>query len=107
MAITPGERQGDIVPIEYLRQHVGWFYRLRCIYLFASLLLLIVLLPFLGSGTGIQGRIVGNLINMFVLVAAVAAVGRSQLSFVIALLFTLPVLGFQFAAVAARDTATA
>ena len=83
--------------IDYLRRHVGWFYRLRCIYLFASLLLLIVLLPFLGGGTGIQGRIVGNLINMFVLVAAVAAVGRSQLSFVIALLFTLPVLGFQFA----------
>ncbi len=84
--------------IEYIRQRVGWLYRLRCIYLFASLLLLIVLLPFVGSNLdNIQSRLVGNLINMFVLVAAVAAVGRSRQSFIIALLFTLPVLGFQFA----------
>jgi len=88
------------VPIEYVRQRIGWLYRLRSIYLFASLLLLIVLLPFLDADTNIQGRIVANLINMFVLVAAVAAVGRSKLSFVIALLLTLPVLGFQFAGLA-------
>jgi hypothetical protein len=92
-----GERPGDIVTIEYVRQRVGWLYRLRCIYLFASLLMLIVLLPFFAGNADIQGRIVGNLLNMFVLVAAVAAVGRSRVSFVIALLFTLPVLGFQFA----------
>jgi hypothetical protein len=36
---------------------------------------------------------------MFVLVAAVAAVGRSTLSFVIALLLTLPVVGFQLAGI--------
>ena len=84
--------------IEYIRQRIGWLFRLRCIYLFASLLLLIMLLPFVGSDLNdIQSRLVGNLINMFVLVAAVAAVGRSRLSFLIALLFTLPVLGFQFA----------
>jgi hypothetical protein len=84
--------------IKYLRQHIGWLYRLRCVYLFTSLLLLIVLLPFVGTDPGdVQSRLIGNLINMFVLVAAVAAVGRSQLSFLVALLLTLPVLGFQFA----------
>lgn len=84
--------------IEYIRMRIGWLYRLRSIYLFASLLLLIVLLPFVGTDLDdVQSRLVGNLINMLVLVAAVAAVGRSRRSFVVALLFTLPVLGFQFA----------
>ena len=64
-------------------------------YLFASLLLFMVLTPSLGGDT--QGRIVGNLLNMFILVTAVAAIGQSRLSFVMALLFALPVLGFQFA----------
>lgn len=85
------------MPIEYLRQRLGWIYRMRSIYLFASLLMFIVLLPLLDESSNIQDRIVANLLNMFVLVAAVAAVGRSTLSFVIALLLTLPVLGFQLA----------
>lgn len=87
--------------IEYIRQRLGWLYRLRCIYLFASLLLLIMLLPFVSTDSNnVQSRLIGNLINMFVLVAAVAAVGRSRQSFIVALLFTLPVLGFQFVGLA-------
>lgn len=83
--------------IERLRQHVGWIYRMRSIYLFASLLLFVMLTPFLDDLAAIQSRLLANLLNMFVLVAAVAAVGRSRLSFVIALVFTLPVLGLQLA----------
>lgn len=83
--------------MEYLRQQVGWLYRMRCIYLFASLLMFIVLVPLLAGTINTQDRVVANLLNMFILVAAVAAVGRSTLSFVLALLLTLPVLGFQLA----------
>jgi len=70
---------------------------MRCIYLFASLLLLLMLVPSLLSTTNIMDKFVANLINVSVLVAAVAAMGRSKTSFIIALLFTLPVLGFQVA----------
>jgi hypothetical protein len=84
-----------MVLLDYVRLHVGWLYKNRSIYLFASLLLFIVLIPSLAGYS--QGRMVANLLNMFILVAAVAAIGRSRLSFVIALLFALPVLGFQFA----------
>lgn len=86
--------------LERLRYHVGWIYRMRSIYLFASLLLFVLLMPFIDGAVSLQDRMLANLINVSVLVAAVAAVGRSRLSFVIALLFTLPVLGLQLAGLA-------
>ncbi|MBX9912671.1 MAG: voltage-gated potassium channel [Pseudomonadaceae bacterium] len=89
--------------IDTLRHHLGWLYRMRSIYLFASLLLFVLLTPLLGDLPSIQSRLIANLLNMFVLVAAVAAVGRSRRSFVIALLFTLPVLGLQLAGLLFAD----
>lgn len=86
------------MPIAFARLRIGWFYRQRCIYLFASLLVLIVLVPFL-SGTN-EGRIAGNLLNVVILVAAVAAVGRSTRSFVIVVLLALPALALQLAGLA-------
>lgn len=83
-----------MVLIERLQQRIGWIYRLRSIYLFASLLLFIAVLPVLDSST-VNQKIVINLFNVLNLVAAIAAVGRTRLSFVYALLFTLPVLGLQ------------
>ena len=68
----------------------------RCFLLFLAILALMVALPFL-SGTP-QGRVIGNLCNLIVLVTAVAAVGRSVPSFVIALLLALPQLPFQLLA---------
>lgn len=68
----------------------------RCFLLFLAILALMVALPFL-SGT-LQGRLIANLCNLIVLVTAVAAVGRSMLSFVIALLLALAVLAFQLLA---------
>jgi len=65
----------------------------RCAYLFLALLLLLVTLPLLIESE--QGRIVANLINLAILLAAVAAVGRTKLSFVTAVLLALPVVGFQ------------
>lgn len=66
----------------------------RCFYLFAMLMTLIVMAPFLpGTPTG---RVVTNLINAFVVVATVAAVGRSMRSFGVVLLLAIPTLGFQW-----------
>jgi hypothetical protein len=68
----------------------------RCFLLFLAMLALLVAMPFL-SGTR-HGRVIVNLFNLIVLVTAVAAVGRSMLSFVIALLLALPMLPFQLLA---------
>ncbi|MFO1397937.1 MAG: ion channel [Burkholderiales bacterium] len=66
----------------------------RCFYLFVMLMALIVMAPFLpGTPTG---RIVTNFINAFVVVATVAAVGRSTYSFTLVLLLAIPTLGFQW-----------
>lgn len=65
----------------------------RCSYLFFALLLLLVTLPLLIDTA--TGRIVANLINLCILLAAVAAIGRSRLSFGLAVLLGLPVVGFQ------------
>jgi len=68
----------------------------RCFVLFVAMLALLVAVPFLSGTT--QGRVIANLFNILVLVTAVAAVGRSTLSFVIACLLALPVLAFQLLA---------
>ena len=86
--------------IEDMRRHVGWIYRMRSIYLLASLILFVMLVPHFDNNVGILDKIGVNLLNMFILVAAVAAVGRTRFSFVTAVLFTLPVVGFQLAGLA-------
>ena len=81
--------------LESLRQRFGWFYRMRSIYLFISLIVFISMMQFVDTSV-LNERMAANLLNMFVLVAAVAAVGRTRFSFVLALLLTLPVVGFQW-----------
>jgi hypothetical protein len=65
----------------------------RCFYLFFALLLLIVVVPSLAAT--VSGRIAANGINLFILLAAIAAVGRSRLSFVIGILLAVPTVAFQ------------
>ena len=55
----------------------------RCFWLFTVLLALIGAVSFVPAND--QGRLFINGINMFLLIATVAAVGRTTLSFVIAL----------------------
>jgi len=69
------------------------FYQ-RCFYLFVLLLAFITVVPFFPVTT--TGRLATNWVNAFVVVATVAAVGRTLLSFVIVLLLALPALGFQW-----------
>src|SRR5258706_1219717 len=65
----------------------------RCAYLFFALSLLCVTLPLVIGPA--QGRLIANVINLAILLSAVAAVGRTKRSFIIATLVGLPVVGFQ------------
>jgi hypothetical protein len=65
----------------------------RCFHLFVAMLVLVILGP-LASATP-EGWIAVDVVESFVLVAAVAAFGTSMLSVVIALLLALPMIGFQ------------
>ncbi len=65
----------------------------RCSYLFFALLLLLVTAPLVIDSE--HGRIIENLINLCILLAAVAAVGRTKLTFAIAVLLALPLAVFQ------------
>ncbi len=73
-----------------------------CAYLFFALLLLIVTSPVLiGSDVG---RIALNLMNLAVLLAAVAAVGRTRHSITIAVLLGIPAAGFQVVGILRSNT---
>ena len=66
----------------------------RCFWLFALLLVLVGAVSFVPA-TGF-GRVVVNAANLLLLIATVAAVGRTTLSFVMALLLAIPALWFQY-----------
>jgi hypothetical protein len=74
----------------------------RCFYLFVAVLTLVMAVLLLEPTP--RGRIMLNVGNAFVVVAAVAAVGRTQLSFVIALLLAAPALIFQQLAIDEGDS---
>jgi ion channel len=65
----------------------------RCFHLFVATLALVLVGP-LASATP-RGWIAIDIVESFVLVAAVAAFGRSPISVLIALLLALPMIGFQ------------
>ena len=49
-----------------------------------------------GCGAGGKGRLVVSIVNMFLLIATVAAVGRTTAPFVIAILLAIPAVWFQY-----------
>jgi hypothetical protein len=69
------------------------FYQ-RCFWLFGVLVVLIGAVSFVPPND--YGRLVLNGINMFLLIATVAAVGVTKRSFVIALLLAVPAVWFQY-----------
>lgn len=69
------------------------FYQ-RCFWLFIVLLVVIGAVSFVPASD--QGRLVLSGMNMFLLIATVAAVGRTTLSFVIAVLLAIPAVWFQY-----------
>lgn len=90
------------MPLPATRKAFARVFTQGCFYLFSALLLLMVAVPFLGETVG--GRIAGNGINLLILVAAIAAVGRSTLSFVIGILLALPTVVCQLLAFISGDT---
>jgi len=66
----------------------------RCFWLFAVLLALIGAVSFVPGSD--QGRLILNAVSLFVLIATVATVGRTKLSFVITVLLAVPAVTFQY-----------
>lgn len=80
--------------ITQARAAIGRIFYQRCFYLFLVLLALIVGVPFIEPTP--LGRLAVNTTGSLVVFAAVAAVGRSVLSFVIALLLAAPAAVFHW-----------
>jgi hypothetical protein len=83
--------------INRVRATLGQVFFQRCFYLFVAVLVLVMAVLLLEPTP--RGRLLVNAINLLVLVAAVAAVGRTPLSFVIALLLAAPAFVFQLLAI--------
>lgn len=79
--------------IRKLQWSFARIFRQRCFYLFLSILVLIVGAPFLTET--VHGRVLVQAAQVLVLIASVAAVGRTTLPFVIALLLGIPAFVFQ------------
>lgn len=88
--------------IDRARTALGQVFFQRCFYLFFAVLALVMAVLLLESTP--RARILLNAGNLLVVVAAVAAVGRTQLSFVIALLLAAPTLLFQVLAIDEGDS---
>src|SRR5690348_7589629 len=78
-----------------LQSSVARIFGQRCFYLFLSILILIVAAPFLTET--VHGRVLVQAGQVLVLIASVAAVGRTTIPFVIALLIGIPAFAFQSA----------
>jgi hypothetical protein len=87
--------------ISSARDALGRVFYQRCFYLFVLLLALIAAAPFVEPTP--HGRLVTGAINAFLIISTVAAIGRTMLSFVIALLLAAPAIGFHFVGVLAGD----
>ena len=88
------------VHIERLQTSVARVFFQRCFYLFVSLIALLVVAPFAETT---EGRVLVSVVHVFVLISAVAAVGRTTLPFIIAMLLGLPALGFRLLALLGID----
>ena len=78
------------------REWVQSAFHQRCFYLFAALLLLIILAPFLEGSPG--GRLTLSLINVLILVAAALAVSRSPVCLGLAVALAALIIFFQLLA---------
>ena len=76
------------------RAAIGRIFYQRCFYLFLVLLTLIIGVPFIEPTPA--GRFLVNVTGTAVVIAAVAAVGRTRLSFVIAFLLAIPAAAFHW-----------
>jgi hypothetical protein len=76
------------------REALSRIFHQRCFWLFGVLLALIGAVSFVPPND--HGRLILNAVNMLTVIATIAAVGRTTLSFVIALLLAVPAVWFQY-----------
>src|SRR5689334_20075617 len=82
--------------ITMLRSPMAKILEQRCFYLFLALLALMIAVPFVAETA--HGPIILLVINVTILLAAIAAVGRSRSSFVIAVVLVVPSIVFRILA---------
>jgi uncharacterized membrane protein len=80
--------------IRQAREQLGRVFTQRCFYLFVVLLALVGVVPFVEPTP--TGRLAVSAVNLLIMIAAVAAVGRTVLSFVIILLLAAATLASQY-----------
>jgi hypothetical protein len=80
---------------------VGKIFFQRCFYLFLVLMLFLGAVPFIEATP--VGRFATNCVNTFIIVAAVASVGRTTVSFAVAILLAGPALTYQLISVTGSD----
>jgi hypothetical protein len=87
--------------IDWARAALAQVFFQRCFYLFGAVLAVVMVVLLLEPTP--RARILLNAGNLLVVVAAIATVGRTRLSFVIALLLAAPTLLFQLLAIDESD----
>ena len=85
-----------MTPIVTRDPRLAWMLERRCLFLFLALVALLIALPFLSEIA--HGPIILTLVNITVLLTAVAAVGRTRFSFIIAVFLVVPALVFRLLA---------
>jgi Ion channel len=81
---------------ERLNMRLAQILEQRCFFLFLALITLLVAVPFLSEAP--YGQVILFVINITILLTAVAAVGRSRSVIVIAVILILPAIVFRFLA---------
>ena len=82
------------MPFSTTRDAVSRIFYQRCFWLFSVLLVLIGAVSFVPASD--HGRLFLNGVNILLLIATIAAVGRSTLSFVAALVLAIPAVLYQY-----------
>jgi hypothetical protein len=88
-------KEATLTTISQVQSQVGHLFYQRCFYLFLSLVTLLAVAPWVDDRA--EGQVVLIVAQATILISAVAAVGRTTMPFVIALLLGIPALGFQLA----------
>jgi hypothetical protein len=91
------------VPIRLARVTLGRLFFQRCFYLFTTLLILVAVAPLIEPTP--KGRLALSAANLLVVVAAVATLGHTLRSFIMALLLAVPALVFQWLALTSKQPA--
>jgi hypothetical protein len=94
-------RQSVSAPLSATRDALSRLFLGRCFYLFVTLLALIALAPFVEAQY--SGLMIRYVINALVMLAAVAAVGRSIVSFTVVLALAAPALALRWLALRSGD----